>query len=296
MIATALGLATAWVWATTSLLAKAQSAQVHPLSFNAIRMATGALLFLALVPFFGGWAALEHLSVAARFALAGSTMIGGVIGDSLYFWSMTRIGASRTLPISGIYPVFTWGLAVPLLGEPITPNAMIGTLLVLISLYLLAPPPDPGHAVPTETSRGAWSEASGVLAAIGAAAVWAVSTTMLKFGMQEAANVVVVNALRLPLGALFMVIIAQSHGRGRLWRDYRSHWSGLTALGLYSMGLGAILWPLAVDYAGAARAALLNTLSPLIAVPLAAIFLHERVTRRVAGGACLSVLGIFMIL
>jgi len=61
-------------------------------------------------------------------------------------------------------------------------------------------------------------------------------------------------------------------------------------------GIGMIVWTLTVDYAGAARASLLNTAAPLIGVPLSALFLRERVTAKIAAGTLLSVVGIWMIL
>src|SRR5512142_3273037 len=116
----ALGFSTAWVWATSSLWIKAQSARVHPLAFNAFRMTVATLFFMALLPFFGGWDAFVAVPVSSSVMLALSTIVGITFGDSLYFWSMNKIGTSRALPISGIYPLFTWAIAVPLLGEPIT--------------------------------------------------------------------------------------------------------------------------------------------------------------------------------
>ena len=57
-----------------------------------------------------------------------------------------------------------------------------------------------------------------------------------------------------------------------------------------------IVWTLTVEYAGAARAALLNTAAPLIGVPLSVIFLHERVTPKVIVGTLLAVFGVWLIL
>jgi drug/metabolite transporter (DMT)-like permease len=85
--------------------------------------------------------------------------------------------------------------------------------------------------------------------------------------------------------------------RGKLWDGYtRASLPKLTLLALYSTGIGMIVWTLTVEYAGAARASLLNTASPLIGVPLSVVFLRERVTRLVALGTLLSVLGVWLIL
>jgi DME family drug/metabolite transporter len=286
-----LGLSTAWTWATTSLLVKTFSNRVGALSLNAFRMVTASILFLALLPFFGGWEAMDRLSVASRLALLFSALAGTAFGDTLYFWSMTRIGASRALPISNIYPLFTWALAAPFLGEPLTWRALLGTGIILVGLYLLAPPSEPVVEAGTGLNR------AGVMAAIGAAVLWALGTAAMKFGLQDGVNVVAVNAFRMPLSALILVGIVHWREGFKAWKPYdRRTLPSLVALALYSTGLGGVLWVLAVEYAGAARAALLNTTSPLVGMPLAVVFLHERVTPRIALGALCSVIGIAMIL
>lgn len=286
-----LGVASATIWATSSLAVKAQAARVHPVSFNAFRLIVASLFFLVLLPFFGGWDAVAEMSFDTRLALTSSTIAGIVIGDTLYFWSMTQIGASRALPISGIYPLFTWAIAVPLLDEPITWRAMIGTALVLISLVLLAP------VAQDEPSGSSKLNRAGVLAAIGAAACWAIGTTALKFGLQEGVNLVVLNAFRLPLGALVLVLIMRKWKGAQMWNGYRrDNLPVLTALAWYSTALGAIVFILVVEYVGAARAALLNTVAPVIGIPLSIIFLRERVTLKLVIGALLSISGIVLIL
>jgi len=82
-----------------------------------------------------------------------------------------------------------------------------------------------------------------------------------------------------------------------VWSNYnRGSLPMLIALAVYSTGIGMIIWTLSVDYAGAARASLINTAAPIIGVPLAAIFLKERVTPKIVAGTLLSVAGIWLIL
>jgi DME family drug/metabolite transporter len=286
-----LGLISAFIWATTSLAIKAQADHIHPLSFNAFRMFVATIFTLALLPFFGGVQALALVPSNAALLLAASSVIGAAIGDTFYFWSLNQIGAARALPISGAYPLFTWALAVPLLGEPITASAMAGTALVILGVYLLAP----GH--PSAVSADARTQRRATCAAIAAAVFWAVATTMLKVGMQQSPHVIVVNAIRLPVVALACALIAQGYGGGAMWKGYtRKNLLRLLVLAMYSTGIGMIVWTLTVDYAGAARAALLNTAAPLIGVPLAAVFLQERVTPKVAVGTLLAVGGVWLIL
>ena len=286
-----LGLTSAFIWATTSLAIKAQADRINPLSFNAFRMCVGTIFSFALLPFFGGLPAIAQVPSHAAILLAISSVIGIAIGDMLYFWSLQQIGASRALPISGTYPLFTWAIAVPLLGEPITVSAMAGTALVILGVYLLAPGNGSTISVDARTQRLA------TFAAVAAAALWAIATTMLKIGMQESSHVIVVNAIRLPVAALGSAVVARWYGGSSTWQGYtHKNLPRLLALALYSTGIGMIVWTLTVDYAGAARAALLNTAAPLIGAPLAVIFLHERVTPKVAVGTLLAVWGVWLIL
>ena len=285
------GLASAFIWATASLAIKAQSDRIDTSSFNAFRMVVGTLFMLALLPFSGGWTALAQVPAAAAILLAVSSIIGVAMGDTLYFWSMTKIGASRALPISGAYPLFTWALAITLLGESITLEALLGTLLVLAGVYLISPRIGPVSRSDARTDR------IGILAALAAAALWAIATMLLKVGLQDGTPVVIVNLIRLPVAAIATALFTHRQFGLRVWRGYNvKTLPTLALLAVYSTGIGMIVWTLTVDYAGAARASLLNTAAPLIGVPLSALFLRERVTAKIAAGTLLSVVGIRMIL
>ncbi len=286
-----LGLASASIWATASLAIKAQSDRIDTSSFNAFRMVVGTVFTLALLPFFGGWTALTQVPVTAAILLAVSSIIGVAMGDTLYFWSMTKIGASRALPISSTYPLFTWALAVPLLGEKFTVGAMVGTVLVLAGVYLLAP------RIGIVSHTDARADRIGIIAALAAAALWAIATMLLKVGLQDGTPVILVNLIRLPVAAIATGLFTQRQFGFKVWRGYNlKTLPMLVLLAVYSTGIGMIVWTLTVEYAGAARASLLNTAAPLIGVPLSALFLRERVSAKIAAGTLLSVIGIWMIL
>jgi DME family drug/metabolite transporter len=286
-----LGLASAFIWATASLAIKAQSDRINTSSFNAFRMFVGTLFMLALLPFFGGWPALAQVPVNTGILLAVSSIIGVAVGDTLYFWSMTQIGAARALPISSTYPLFTWAIAVPLLGEEFTWSAMAGTALVLAGVYLLSPKVESTSIADTRANR------VGIAAALTAAALWALATTILKVGLQEGTHVVIVNLIRLPVAAFATAVFTHRQFGLKVWRGYDlKTLPMLVLLAIYSTGIGMIIWTLTVEYAGAARASLLNTAAPLIGVPLSALFLREHVTWKIAGGTLLSVIGIWLIL
>lgn len=313
----AFGLASAFVWATTSLLVKAQAARVDTLGFNAFRVVVGALFFILLLPFFGGMHTLLGLAPSTMLTLAVSVVLGFCVGDSIYFWSMTKIGASRTMPISGVYPVFTWLFAVPLLGEAVTVPAVVGTLLVVAALYLLGKE-SPADALeandmlittepetkPAPISRRTRYLATG--AAVLAALAWAASTTLLRLGIQMQAPVtlyenveqsVLIGAYRLVVAAVVLVPITHWLKGKQVWSVYRGReMPQLTLLSIYSTGVGSLFFVVGVALAGAARMALLNTASPLIGVVFSWLFMRERVTQRIWFGTALALVGVWLVL
>lgn len=270
---------------------KTQSEQVDALSANTFRMVVAAIVFLLLLPFFGGLGALAQISTPARLALTVSFVAGIALGDTLYFWSMTQIGVARAMPLSSIYPLFTWVLAVPILGELITPQAIAGTALVLSGVYLLTPKIEQISQVDARARR------IGTIAAIVAAILWAISTTLLKIGMEDNVNVVVLNSFRMPVGAAIMLAMAYRRSGRNVWRGFnRQNLPSMFVMAIYSTGIGMTLWTLAVEYGGAARASLLVTLAPLIGVPLSVLFFKERLTQAIILGTIISVAGIWLIL
>ncbi|HZQ11108.1 MAG TPA: DMT family transporter [Anaerolineae bacterium] len=310
-------LTAAFMWSTSSLLVKAQAATVDTLSFNAFRVVIGAVFFFCLLPFFGGFQLLAQLNPATLLVLSVSVILGFCIGDSIYFWSMTVIGASRAMPISGVYPVFTWLLAIPLLGEQITLPALFGTVLVITALYLLSKEhaPEAGEAndmlitppdarIPPRVSGRL--RYLGIAAAIFAALMWSISTTLLRFGIQMQDPVtlydnlqqsVSIGAFRMFVASLVLVPSTQWLKGSQVWSSYRgAALPKLLALAIYSTGIGSLFFIMGVALAGAARAALLNSASPVIGVILSWLFLREAVTRRVWAGTALAVIGVWLVL
>jgi uncharacterized membrane protein len=73
---------------------------------------------------------------------------------------------------------------------------------------------------------------------------------------------------------------------------------GLAAValgGILGMGVGGLLYIAAVQDAGAGKAAILSSTSPMFALPLAMFFLAERVTPRLMAGTLLSIVGIWLV-
>jgi drug/metabolite transporter (DMT)-like permease len=109
--------------------------QVHPAARNAIGMAVGAVILLALMPFFGEAFAVPTATstwVSQAYLVTFGTV--GVFG--LYLFVLSRWSASATSYEFVLAPVFGIALAAWLFDERITAGFVIGSILVLVGVYL----------------------------------------------------------------------------------------------------------------------------------------------------------------
>lgn len=108
---------------------------VHPASRNAIGMAVGAVILLALMPSFGESYALPE-TTSTWIAQVYLVLLGTVGVFGLYLFVLSRWTASATSYEFVLAPVVSIGLAAWLFHEEITAGFVIGSVLVLAGVYL----------------------------------------------------------------------------------------------------------------------------------------------------------------
>lgn len=305
-------IASAALWAFSSLAMAGVSRRMPGITVSALRLVCGVLFYLVLLVATGQSGDLFKLSVATATALAASAALALGIGDTLYIYGMQAIGVSRASPISVTsYPVLTLALAWALLGETVSLRTALGTGLVLAGIVLIVArrrahvPATPEAAelepVPPTgcdcASAGRQSGVSpvGLTLVLVAAVAWALSTVWLQT-LTADASLLVVNSVRVPVAALLIGAAAWSRGLVRPRTYRRQDLALLGAAGLIGSGLGSLLYVYALKEAGAGRSALLNSLSPLFALPLAAIYLRESLTRRTVAGTALALGGLWLVI
>lgn len=284
----------AFVWALTNIIVRSQSDRMDMLSLNTLRC-LAAVPFALLSPFMLRTnVILAETSVLAYLYVVAGGVITMVIGDITYFKSQKALGVSRAQPISNIYPIFTLLLATAFLGEQPTWTLAVSILLLLLGTYLLVERSD--TAVNGRTDASAMSPRLGLGLALGAGGFWAIGTTFLGLGLLEL-DPLMANQLRIPAVAAILLLAMRLSGRPM---DFRRHgWRALWLIagaGILGVAVGSLLFLYSVQATGASKAALLSSLSPFFAAPLAAIFLHERVTWRTALGMLLCVGSVWLVL
>ena len=283
-------IACAFLWALSSALIKSQVHKMPVVSLGAWRTVPALLLYWGLLLFSRRAGELFELPLRTWAFLAGSTLVGLVVGDLLYFQSMKRIGLSRAMPLSTTYPFFTMILALLFLDEQLGWAVVVGALLIAAGAYLLAFPRQARLKGSDEIQD---VNLPGVALALAAALCWATSTVMLRVGL-EGMDITIANVVRLSVLMIALLPMALRQSKGGQFKKY-----GLPALsivflaGIVGTGLGTFAFLTAVQRAGAARTSILTSATPLFGVPFSLI-LKERVSRRTLLGTALTVAGVWL--
>jgi DME family drug/metabolite transporter len=282
-------LLSAFSWAVTTVLMRSQSTRIDAISLNATRSAISAMFFISAIVVTDRWEAFQQVTLVNFLALFGSLFFGFVLGDTLFFRSTNLIGVSIAFPISMTYPLYVLVIAWLFLGETITLWTVLGTVVVIAGTIVTALATRSSHATPVKDRR------KGLLFAIATALCFALSTSVLKIGVQ-AADVLVVSFIRLSL-ATAVLFAARGLLRNPLpLRAYgRRAWAVIWLASLIGSGLGTVTYVVAVQQIGAAIAATLATTAPLFAAPISVIFLKERLTAQTIVGMVLCLVGVWLV-
>jgi len=284
------GLLCAASWAIGSISMRDLARKLDPFTLNAPRSAIGALSLILVASLTGRMTGYANIGASQWALLLGSLLVGGFLGDSVYVLSIARIGVSRAFPIASTYPALTLVLALLLYDQPLTWPLLIGMFLAMLGVTAISRGRAPTSEIPTPQAK-----TSGILFALVASVLWAASTTMLEPGLRGLDEISAA-AVRLPVLSVALWLIVAARGT---WRDLkrlsRPEWITLIVGGLIGWGLGSLTFVLAVASVGSARAAVLTSTSPLLALPMSLLFLKEHSDWRVALGTALTVVGIILV-
>lgn len=303
-------------WSATSVALTSLAARTTPVVLSALRLSAATLLMPFILLASGQAGDLADAKWTTLFGVTVSGLIGYAIGDTVYIQALKRIGMQQTFPISmALFISMTVAGGVVLLGEPFSWGLPAGALFIGLGVYLIVipgkgesaqplpsvPVAEPALATfadvpePVVLAKGASRySAYGLLLVVGV--LWAVATLWLAASKGDL-GAIAAGSIRTPAGAVGLLAFAFAVQRPQLaapFRD-RGHILAIAAAGVVGTAFGSLMYVYAVVEAGAARTAVLSATSPLLALPLSIMFLDERLTRRIAAGTALCVVGIVLV-
>ncbi len=279
----AVALLSAASWALGSILWRKLGDEISPVTMNLSKGLIGSLLLgLCLI-------GAESVPLAPRplLFLAVSGVIGISAGDTFFFKALMQLGPRLTSLLGTLYPVSIAIAATIFLGERLSPTGWAGILLTTTGvawvLWERAP-----------TGSPCQSKAVGIWYAGLAIASTTVAVLLAKVGV-ESVPAMEAALVRLLSGTLGLVV----------WGWARSSLTGWVAPLRRGRILARVVFVVAVVVFGgfwlsllalknidASVAGTLNATSPLFVLPLAVVFLDERVSMRSVLGTALSIGGI----
>jgi drug/metabolite transporter (DMT)-like permease len=250
-------------WGTTWVTMRMALDDIPPFSMRVGSLSLGALLLIALARLQGRTLAVPrgrtwlHICVASLFNIVAFSV----------FTPFAQLAAETSRVTIMVYTMPIWAalLALPILGERLTPTRVVALGLCIAGMAILIAPLA-GHGVPV-----------GILLALGAAVGWAAGTVYLKWARLDG-EPLAITVWQL-LFALTVILVCLPVFEGSL-QLHSGAWSlfGLIYSGLVGSGLCYFLWFTIVRTLPASTAALGILASPVIGVIAAMIVLGEQPT------------------
>jgi drug/metabolite transporter (DMT)-like permease len=283
-------LATAFFFALTALIFTSTSRSVGSQVTNRLRLlfalfyliVLNLILFRQPLPFSAGYSRWLWLSL--------SGIIGLSLGDVFLFQSLVSVGTRLGSLLLSLAPIFGSIIAWAFFGEKLTFWQITGIILALAGIaWVVASheePPDTPHG---HTRRGV---IFGILAGLGQA----VGLVLSKQGMSGGLSPFQANEIRMLAAVSFSWVWATVAGKaGSTFQELRGkpRIVGLLALGAFiGPVLGVTSSLLAIQYVEIGIASTLNSLTPVIILPISYLLLKEKVGWQAIVGTLLAIAGV----
>lgn len=284
-------LTVALLWAANAIAFEDAGKRVGSLAVNYIRLVIG-LIFLCIFTFFTrGYIFPSDASTHAWIWLSASGVVGCVIGDLLLFEAFIIIGARLSMLIMSIVPPVTAIIAWLVLKETMSGIEIIGMLLTVTGISIVILERGDG-----KTKIKISHSVFGLLCAVGGSLGQAGGLILSKYGMGDY-NVFAATQIRLIsalIGFTFLFFIIRKWKNVLIGFKDKKAMVGITLGSFLGPFLGISLSLLALQHANAGIVSTLIAVSPLLIIPMAVIFLKEKVNYKEIIGAVVCVSGVII--
>ncbi|MDR0251451.1 MAG: DMT family transporter [Burkholderiales bacterium] len=284
-------LATAFFWACSGMLAVYPVQQLGSFTFNRIRLQAIFVLLCVLVLITGGWRTLggEHIA-----ALAISGFIGILLGDSLLYASLQRIGPRRNSILFSTHAPITAVLSFLVLDERLSPITVGGVTFVIVGVMLAI------AFGRNAEQKHQWESVSGPLVvgvaiALFAALCQSVSALIAKPVMATGVDPIAASVVRVSTAALFFTLLGFFPQLRPPVRITPRLFLQSTASGICGMVIGMTTLLFALTHGQTGLVATLSSTSPIMILPLLWLRTRERPALGAWIGTAIAIAGIALI-
>ncbi len=290
-------------WAAAVVLFKTASEEIHPFIINACKNWVGTLLMIPTVLLFSNFS-FSGIAPMDWLLLVVSGVLGIGLADALILKALEAIGASKFAVVECAYSPLVIIVAIVHLGESLSPVQAAGVALVLGAIFVISVPNpavlltmlDEESVQVAKAAKLRRTRIGIVLGVIGFFAM-AIGITVVKplFARIPLLDIILI---RLFAGSIASLIFIKAMGipLGQLKQFFTIE----KKLPLYlacvlSTYVSMIFWVAGFKYNDVSIAAVLNQTSTVFTVLFAAIFLKEKLTKKVLTAVGMALVGVLIV-
>lgn len=284
-------LGTATCWATTGMISADAVRALGAFWFNLWRQLFVTVLLALILTVIGGWHGLDR-GMAAVLAVSG--IIGILLGDTLNFAAVGRIGPRRAGAVFALNAPMAALMGWGFLGEALPVQAALGIAVTAggVALAILGRPRADAHRL--EALQG--TIAVGLLFGLGAAAGQAAGSLIARPVMVSGLDPYLASLVRVGASGMAMGLIAATPlappRAGPMTRRALVLTAATAIIGLL---IGMTLFLYALQGSQTGIIATLSATSPVIILPLLWLRTRQRPTLMSFGGGGVAVVGLALI-
>ena len=286
---------TAVFWTITGMSFESAGKKVGSLSVNLIRLVIAFVIF-CVVDYFRRGMVLPFDAGAERWAwLALSGLVGFVFGDLLLFQAYVIVGARIAMLIMALAPPITALVGWWILGEILSPMNWVGMFVTLAGISIVILKREKQDVDLTKRRKIITNYSiKGILLAFGGAVGQGVGLVLSKKGMGNY-DAFAASHIRVITGMIgFAIIILITKRYGNVWKAIQ-HKPAMKRIALGSFFgpfLGVSFSLIAIQHTQAGIAATIMSIVPVLIIPPAIVFFHEKVNWKEIIGAVITVGGV----
>lgn len=210
-----------------------------------------------------------------------------ILGGAAYMKGLENISVSRFIPILFTFPLLTILLSALLLKETIRKEVVIGTVLIVIGIWVLSR---------GKSAIGEKNIKLGVSVAVLAAFLYSFSIVATKTGLKDVDPFQsALISMPVPLMLLYFYY-SMKEGAGTIFKFKKEAYILLGLGGIFGMGFGTYFFFVSLTKIGAAKATGLGAITPVLSSLIALFTLKEKLNAALVLGTCATIAGIWIIL
>ena len=263
--------------------------RMSPLALNLYKNCV-ALVLLPITMLVASEAFVPEVPLEWWLLMAGSGVIGIAVADTMFFFSLEKLGAGLTAIIDTTYTPLMLAMSFFFLSEDMAPKSLVGAVLIMSALLV-------GSAARPEKGKTRRDIVIGIIVGTLGIFLMAISIVMIK-GILAHVPILWATTVRIGAATVALIPIVVFHPKRRiLFKSVLSSktWTRALPAALFGTYLAMIAWIGGMKYIDVHRAALLNQLSAIFIFAFAVIFLKEPLTRRRLIAISLAAAGAFLV-